>query len=155
MSNSHIPKILKNCIIFINFLYKYSVYFKIFFNTFILIVLLGREFDISFYLKEKPKLKDDSKSDKEEERSKSVLEQSSKSAQVLNFFPEINCLSKKFTEVESTDKLLKLIHLFDLQSFVLLTESSESGTPIFTETNVKLLLSSFCISAFNIRWLVS
>lgn len=99
-------------------------------------------------------MKDDSKSDKEEERSKCVVEQCSKSAEVLNFFPEINCLSKKSTETKSTDKLLKLIHLFDLQSFVLLTESSESGTPIFTETNVKLLLSSFCISALNTRWLV-
>jgi hypothetical protein len=72
---------------------------------------------------------------------------------VSSTFPmEINCLSRSALKLGSQEKLPKLIRLYDLTDFVLLT--AENPSALTSETLVKLLMSSFCISAFNTRWLV-
>lgn len=71
------------------------------------------------------------------------------------FFPlDVNCLSKNASKYGDTEKLVKLIRLFDLQNFVLFIPTAESASVVSSESNVKFLMSSFCMSAFNTRWLV-
>lgn len=72
-----------------------------------------------------------------------------------NFFPlDVNCLSKNASKYGETEKLVKLIRLFDLQNFVLFVPTAESASVVSSESNVKFLISSFCMSAFNTRWYI-
>lgn len=67
---------------------------------------------------------------------------------------DVNCLSKNVSKFGFNEKLTKLIRIYDLQDFVLLTPYTESSNVFASETAVKLLMSSFCIAAYNTRWLV-
>lgn len=71
-----------------------------------------------------------------------------------DYFPlDVNCLSKKPSKFGIDEKIKKLIRLYDLQNFVVFVPTADSTNVISTESWVKFLMSSFCLSAFNTRWL--
>ena len=72
--------------------------------------------------------------------------------EIGDFPTNINCLSRSTSKFGSEGKLSKLIRLYGLTDFLLLTP--ENPNAVASETHVKLLMSSFCISAFNTRWFV-
>lgn len=111
---------------------------------------LGKEFDINYFRKKTLKNKDETQSTAKDEPAAVATEDDDTT---VDYFPmDVNCLSRSTRKFGNEEKLPKLIRLYNLTDFVLLT--SENPNAVTSETHVKLLMSSFCISAFNTRWFV-
>lgn len=111
---------------------------------------LGKEFDINYFRKKTLKNKDETQSTAKDEPAVVATEDDDTT---VDYFPmDVNCLSRSTRKFGNEEKLPKLIRLYNLTDFVLLT--SENPNAVTSETHVKLLMSSFCISAFNTRWFV-
>lgn len=117
--------------------------------------LAGKEYEISFYHRQSNQLNPSKSTDRKEETESVSDERSIYVKSIKDYLPvDVNCLSKNVSKFGFNEKLSKLIRIYDLHDFVLLTPYTDSSNVFASETAVKLLMSSFCIAAYNTRWLV-